>query len=287
MLTKGFIVRCLGREVTAFCFPAGRQLPCFDQRIGLFALCLPRATLHLPSIEKNGFMTWKEVFTSSIGKKIVMSLTGIFLVLFLIVHVGINACIFADLFDPLDDGAMFNKAAHFMGSTVLIRIMEVGLFAGIFLHIVQGLMLEASNRSKRKQGYAVPLGEKGSPWYSRAMGLLGTLILLFLILHLAHFWVKARITGVEPTIIDGKDMHDMFTLMKITFSQAWVVIVYVLGCISLAYHLLHGFQSAFRTLGLGNNRWMTIVQNIGIGYSILVPLLFALMPVAMYMGWVG
>jgi succinate dehydrogenase / fumarate reductase cytochrome b subunit len=232
-------------------------------------------------------MTWKEVFTSSIGKKIIMSLTGIFLVLFLIVHVGINACIFADLFNPLDDGAMFNKAAHFMGSTVLIRIMEVGLFAGIILHIVQGLMLEASNRSKRKQGYAVPLGDKGSPWFSRAMGLLGTLILLFLILHLAHFWVKARITGVEPTIIDGKDMHDMFALMKITFSQAWVVIVYVLGCISLAYHLLHGFQSAFRTLGLGNNRWMAVVQNIGIGYSILVPLLFALMPVAMYMGWVG
>ena len=81
-------------------------------------------------------------------------------------------------------------------------------------------------------------------------------------------------------------MHNMFNLMKVTFSELWVVIVYVLACISLAYHLLHGFQSAFRTLGVHNNKWMTIVQSIGVGYSILVPLLFALMPIAMYLGWV-
>ena len=237
-------------------------------------------------------MTWKQAFTSSIGKKLVMGLTGLFLIVFLIVHVGINACIFADLnvpvwpFDPSDDGAIFNKAAHFMGSTILIRILEVGLFAGIILHIVQGLMLEASNRSKRKQGYAVQLGGRGSKWYSRAMGLLGTLIMIFLILHLAHFWVKARITGSDD-MPEVEGMHNMFNLMKVTFSELWVVIVYVLACISLAYHLLHGFQSAFRTLGVHNNKWMTIVQSVGVGYSIIVPLLFALMPIAMYLGWVG
>jgi succinate dehydrogenase / fumarate reductase, cytochrome b subunit len=143
-------------------------------------------------------MTWKQVFTSSIGKKLVMGLTGLFLVLFLIVHVGINACIFADLnvavwpFDPSDDGAIFNKAAHFMGSTILIRILEVGLFAGIILHIVQGLMLEASNRKKRTQGYAVQLANRGSKWYSRAMGLLGTLIMIFLILGKSPHYRKRR-----------------------------------------------------------------------------------------------
>jgi succinate dehydrogenase / fumarate reductase cytochrome b subunit len=241
---------------------------------------------------KHSNMTWKQLFTSSVGKKVVMGLTGLFLILFLIVHVAINACIFADLnvpvwpFDSADDGAIFNRAAHFMGSTILIRILEVGLFAGILLHIVQGLMLEASNRSKRQQGYAVPLGNRGSKWYSRAMGLLGTLIMLFLILHLAHFWVKARITGDENMPeLDG--MHNMFQLMKVTFSELWVVVVYVAACISLAYHLLHGFQSAFRTLGVRNQRWMTLVQSIGVGYSVLVPLLFALMPIAMYLGWVG
>jgi succinate dehydrogenase / fumarate reductase cytochrome b subunit len=185
---------------------------------------------------------------------------------------------------------MFNKAAHFMGSTVVIRILEVGLFVGFLAHIVQGLVLEASNRSKRKQGYAVALGSVGSTWYSRAMGLLGTLLLLFLILHWWHFWVPARFTGHEQlteTTLGGKQMHDMFNLMKYTFSELWVVVVYVLACVSLAYHLLHGFQSAFRTIGIHNPRWMQLIRSTGVAYSILIPLLFAIMPVAMYLGWIG
>lgn len=238
-------------------------------------------------------MTWKQVFTSSIGKKIVMSLTGIFLILFLVVHVSINAMIFADLnvpvwpFDANENGEMFNRAAHFMGSTVLIRILEVGLFLGIFLHIIQGLMLEFDNRKKRgAQGYAVALGSKGSKWYSRSMGLLGTILLIFLIIHWWHFWIPARITGHEELREMG-EMHDMFSLMQFTFQELWVVVLYVLACISLAYHLMHGFQSAFRTIGLGNKKWLGIVQSLGFGYSIIVPLLFALMPIAMYLGWVG
>jgi succinate dehydrogenase / fumarate reductase cytochrome b subunit len=79
----------------------------------------------------------------------------------------------------------------------------------------------------------------------------------------------------------------MFNLMKFTFSELWVVVLYVLACISLAYHLLHGFQSAFRTMGLRNSRWMALVQSVGVGYSIIVPLVFALMPVAMHLGWIG
>ncbi|TAD82749.1 MAG: succinate dehydrogenase [Bacteroidetes bacterium] len=230
-------------------------------------------------------MTWKQAFTSSIGKKIVMALSGIFLILFLVVHVGINACIFAN-----DGGEMFNKAAHFMGSTVLIRILEVGLFAGFFLHIIQGLMLEAANRTRRKQGYAVAMGNKGSKWYSRTMGLLGTLVLIFLIIHWWHFWVPARFTGhPELTEVEynGVHMHNMYNLMMVTFKELWVVILYVLACISLAYHLLHGFQSAFRTMGLGSKRWLALVQSAGLGYSILVPLVFAAMPVVMYFGWLS
>ncbi|MCU0374188.1 MAG: succinate dehydrogenase cytochrome b subunit [Chitinophagaceae bacterium] len=242
-------------------------------------------------------MTWKQVFTSSIGRKLVMAFTGIFLILFLIVHVGINAMIFADLnlpiwpFDANENGVIFNKAAHFMGSTVLVRILEVGLFAGFILHIVQGLVLEADNRSRRgTDGYAVNLGNRGSKWYSRSMGLLGTILLIFLIIHWWHFWVPARFTGhaeLPNEVIAGVEMYNMFNLMKYTFQQGWVVVVYVLACISLAYHLLHGFQSAFRTVGLVSNKWLVLVQSLGVAYSIVVPLLFALMPVAMYFGWVG
>ena len=233
-------------------------------------------------------MQWSEFFTSSVGKKFVMGLTGLFLISFLIIHVGINACIFADLFDPNENGAMFNKAAHFMGSTVLIRILEVGLFLGIILHIVQGYLLEAKNRSARSVGYAVSMGNKGSKWYSRSMGLLGTIILLFLIVHIAHFWVKARITHtLAPVTYNGVEMHDMFSEMKAVFTQGWVIGLYVLGCISLAYHLAHGFQSAFRTVGVHNNKYNSLLITLGYAFSILVPILFALMPVAMYFGWVG
>jgi len=226
-------------------------------------------------------MKWSEFFTSAVGKKLVMGLTGLFLISFLVVHVGVNACIWAN-----DGGVMFNKAAHFMGATVVIRIMEVGLFIGIFLHIIQGYMLAASNQSKRKIGYAVPMGNKGSKWYSRSMGLLGTILLLFFILHWWHFWIPSRFTGVVETSIDGKEVHDLYTLMKVTFTELWVVIIYVLACCSLFWHLLHGFQSAFRTIGLHNKRFIKMVQTAGVGFSVIVPLAFAMMPVSMYLGWV-
>src|ERR1700754_5075820 len=100
-------------------------------------------------------MKWSEFFTSSVGKKFVMALSGLFLISFLVVHVGINACIFADILDDNDNGEMFNKAARFMGSSYVIRLMEIGLFAIFFVHIIQGYVLEAKNRSKRAVGYNV------------------------------------------------------------------------------------------------------------------------------------
>jgi succinate dehydrogenase / fumarate reductase cytochrome b subunit len=221
-------------------------------------------------------MTWKQVFTSSVGKKLVMGFTGIFLILFLIVHAGLNACIWAG-----DNGEMFTKGAHFMGSNWVPRILELGLFAGLILHIAQGLMLELANRSKRSVGYAVSYSE-GSKWYSRSMGLLGTLILLFLILHLYHFWLPNR---ANQGFLLGEEIN-LFEKMRLEFSELWVVIVYVLGCISLGYHLAHGFQSAFRTIGVHNKRYNTMLISLGYAFSIIIALIFAMMPVSFYMGWV-
>src|SRR3981081_1424586 len=116
-------------------------------------------------------MKWSEFFTSSVGKKFVMGLTGLFLISFLVIHVGINSCIWA-----MDGGEMFNKAAHFMGSTVVIRILEIGLFIGFFIHIIQGFVLTAQNKSRRSISYAVNYGNRGSKWYSRSMGLRGRLL---------------------------------------------------------------------------------------------------------------
>ena len=228
-------------------------------------------------------MTWAQIFTSSIGKKITMALTGIFLILFLVVHVGLNACMWAN-----DDGEMFNRAASFMGENVVPRIIEVGLFVFIILHIVQGLMLELQNRTKRGVGYAMNYGSEGSRWYSRSMGLLGTLILLFLIIHLIDFWIPSRF-GVMPeaTLSDGKHVHNLYALMQVRFQELWVVILYVLGCISLAYHLAHGFLSSFKTLGVHNKRYINLLNGLGVGFSIVVSLAFAMMPISFYLGWLS
>lgn len=235
-------------------------------------------------------MKWSEFFTSSIGKKLIMALTGLFLVSFLVIHVGVNACVFNDLsiFDPNDDGRMFNKAAHFMGSTVLIRILEIVLFAGFLLHIIQAYVLYVQNKSKRKIGYKIPMGTRGSTWYSKSMTLLGTLLLMFLIMHVSHFWVPSRVThDLTPVQYGDMNAHNLFERMVQIFQNPWVVVLYVLGCISLAWHLVHGFQAAFRTLGLSNKKYIRLVHSVGIGFSIIVPLLFALMPISMYAGWVG
>jgi succinate dehydrogenase / fumarate reductase cytochrome b subunit len=186
---------------------------------------------------------------------------------------------------------MFNKAAHFMGASYVIRIMEIGLFLGFFLHIIQGFMLEFQNRARRKQGYQVAMGSKGSAWYRKSMGLLGTLILLFLIIHIQDFWIPSRITYAstlgEVTYNNGAPIHDVFTKMLLVFSSGWVVIVYLLGCFSLAWHLMHGFQSSFRTIGVHNKKYVVMVKGLGIAFSIIVPLLFALMPISIYYGWVN
>lgn len=225
-------------------------------------------------------MNWSQLFTSSIGKKLVMALTGFFLVVFLLVHCYINANV---LFSNAEEN--FNRAAHFMGSNILIRIMEIGLFLGFILHIVQGYKLELQNRSSRTSRYAVTAGNKTSKWYSRSMAILGTLILLFLVLHLVHFWVPSRFGGLADVEYDGKSYHNLYAQMQDIFAVPWVVVVYLLGCFSLSWHLLHGVQSAAQTLGITSKNYYKTIKNIGIIFSIVVPLIFAMMPLFIHFGW--
>lgn len=213
-------------------------------------------------------------FTSSIGKKLVMGVTGLFLVSFLLVHCAVNSLIFFN-----DGGETFNAGAEFMGTNLLIRSMEIVLFIGLLLHVYQGLVLTFQNKSARPVSYAVQNGAANSKWYSRSMGLLGTLLLLFLIIHLKHFWVVSRFTD---HITSGEET--LFEEMKEVFENPVVVLVYVLGVISLCYHLLHGFQSAFQTLGLNHKKYTPLIKQLGLWYSVIVCLAFAAMPVAMFLG---
>ncbi|HVG17114.1 MAG TPA: succinate dehydrogenase cytochrome b subunit, partial [Chitinophagaceae bacterium] len=215
---------------------------------------------------------------------------GLFLISFLLVHVGLNATIFNDLplFNPEDNGSMFNRAAHFMGSSLVIRIMEIGLFAGLLTHIFQGYAIEVKNRSMRDQGYKIALGNRGSKWYGRSMALLGTLVFIFLIVHVAQFWVPSRIThDLEPATYGYTETHNLFLRMFEVFQNPLIVILYILGVIALAYHLFHGFHSAFRTIGVHNKKYLALLKTLGYGFTAIVAILFILMPVSMYFQWIS
>jgi len=217
-------------------------------------------------------MSEKSFFlSSSIGKKISMGLTGLFLISFLIVHVSVNSCIFIN-----DGGITFNAAAHFMATNPLIRLIEIGLFAGLILHIIFALLLTLENKKARPIGYLKINGAANSNWYSRSMGILGSLLLIFLVVHLAHFWIDTKIA-----VFSGKK-HNTFNEMKEVFSNWYIVALYLIGVGSLLFHILHGFQSAFQTLGLNHKKYTPIIKKIGIWFSIIVCLLFASMPVAIF-----
>jgi succinate dehydrogenase / fumarate reductase cytochrome b subunit len=216
-------------------------------------------------------------FSSSIGKKLIMGITGLFLILFLIVHVFLNSLIFFN-----DGGVTFNTGAHFMANNWIIRAGEIVLFVGLLAHIYQGFRLTFENQAARPVKYAAYNGKANSKWYSRSMGLLGTLLLIFLIVHLANFWVVSRFTGI-PTE-DALGQEDLYAVMVKAFQNPLIVLLYVLSMFSLAYHLLHGFASAFQTLGWNHKRYTPLIKGLGFWYSILIAVLFAAMPIAIYTG---
>ncbi|MCF2445886.1 succinate dehydrogenase cytochrome b subunit [Dyadobacter sp. CY345] len=222
-------------------------------------------------------MSWfTQALTSSIGKKVIMSLTGLFLISFLVIHATINAMIFYN-----DGGETFTHWGHFMGTNPIIRTLEIGLVLGFLIHIADGLWLTKNNNDARPVKYAVTNPSANSSWYSRSMGLLGTLILIFLVIHTSHFWIPNR----SNQFATGEELN-LYQMMLDIFQNIWVVIIYVLGCFSLFWHLLHGFESAFKSLGLYHLKYNGAIHVAGVAFSIVVPTLFALMPISIYLGWV-
>ncbi len=228
-------------------------------------------------------MARQGLFGSSLIKKYWMALTGLFLISFLVVHAAVNAMIYFN-----DGGVTFNKWAHFMGTNLIIRTMEIVLFLGLILHVVDGIILTRQNRAARPTRYAYSQPNANSKWYSRSMAILGILILLFLIVHLWHFWVPSRhiVGSLEPYGVDAAGQDNLFALMQLVFSNPVPVVIYILGCFALFWHLLHGFKSAFQSLGLNHRRYNGLIAGVGTAFSIIVPVLFASMPVSMYLGLV-
>jgi succinate dehydrogenase / fumarate reductase cytochrome b subunit len=223
-------------------------------------------------------MSWiTDTFGSSIGKKLLMSLTGLFLILFLVVHLIGNLAIFSD-----DGGLAFNSYAVFMSSFLPIKIVSYLLYLCILLHALFALILWIRNRKARPVRYAVEKANENSTWASRSMTLLGSLIFIFLIIHLKDFWWQYKFGGGYEFEIDANGNRDIYKLVVIQFQYTYVMVTYLIGLIALAIHLWHGFQSAFQTLGLNHHLYTPVIKVIGVLYAILIPFGFATMPVYVY-----
>ncbi|MGJ1203660.1 succinate dehydrogenase cytochrome b subunit [Sphingobacterium lactis] len=252
----------------------------------------------------------KPVLTSSLGKKLIMSLTGLFLCTFLIVHLIGNLQLFKD-----DAGYAFNNYAYFMTHFTPIKVVSYLLYASIIIHAVYALILTLKNKAARPIGYNQYDGKSNSAWNSRNMGILGTVLLIFIVTHMQNFWyqykfgttpyveyrteiatgnqeitqlddVPADYIGYLRTEDSGVELvksKDLYKQVAVTFQNPFLVGLYVLGMAALSFHLIHGFKSAFQTVGFNHRRYNGIIQAIGVWvFGIIVPILFAAMPLYFY-----
>lgn len=229
--------------------------------------------------DKKGWFV--DMMTSTIGRKVLMALTGIFLCLFLIVHLIGNLQLLKG-----DGGTAFNDYAHFMGSNPLIQTVSILNFTFIILHIVYSIILTRMNMQARPRKYAYSKPAANSNWRSRKMMALGSIILIFLIVHLVYFWGKMKLTHVAGLeLVDkvqGSDTLNLYALVKAAFSDIIMVVLYVVSMIALAFHLSHGFQSAFQTFGLNHVKYTPLIKVLGYAFAILIPLGYALIPIIMF-----
>ena len=209
---------------------------------------------------------------SSITKKIWMALLGLFLMVFLVVHLGINLCLLRS-----DGGQWFREAAHFMGANYIVKVFEVILFAGFIIHIILGGILQVKNWMSRPVQYKVS-NRSATPFLSKYMIYTGGIVLIFLIIHMMNFyfiklgWVQSQI----PFLANGEP--DFYETVRWLFIQPFYSILYIILMVVLAFHLNHAFDAAFQSLGLENKTYTPFIKRFGTIYSIVIPLGFIIIP---------
>ena len=223
-------------------------------------------------------MNWFiKILSSTLGRKLLMALTGLFLILFLVVHLIGNLQLLKN-----DNGEAFHVYAKFMTSNPVIKTISYVNYACFIIHALWALFLTIGNRKARgTQRYAVT--KNSSPWTSRNMGILGTLILIFLVIHLKGFWYEMHWGGIPTVNYDGEEVKDLYATVATAYAQLWYVALYVFSMMVLAFHLWHGFASSFQTLGLNHPKYNPLIAFVGKGFAIVVPALFALIPIWMYL----
>lgn len=210
------------------------------------------------------------LLTSSVGRKIIMALSGLFLASFLVVHLTINLFLFKS-----DAGREFDLYAEFMAKYPLVRPLEIVLFAGFVLHALLGLWLWLLNRRARPVKYHLHKTGETSELSSRIMWLTGIGIGAFLVFHIQAFFVTSRFITPE---------RSMYAIVAEAFKNPVTDIAYLVALFFLGYHLFHGFQSAFQTFGLRHARYKRLIEWAGAIFWLLIPLGFAAMPLYFYWG---
>ena len=217
-----------------------------------------------------------------------MAGTGLFLCLFLVGHLAGNL----QLLLPVKDGAAdtFNAYAHFMTTNPLVKILSYLTYFSILFHAVDGILLTIENRKARPVAYAYNNANANSKPQSRYMALLGTLILVFIVIHMVNFWARMHFGELPNVLVKGIDdpVKDLYTIVIVFFKHPdfglIASLLYALSMLVLAFHLSHGFKSAFQSLGIYHAKWTPVIKNAGLAFSILVPLLFAVIPLYIHFG---
>lgn len=209
-----------------------------------------------------------------------MSLMGLFLMVFLVVHLSINLLL---LVDPTRE--LFNTAAHFMGTNPFIQTFQWVLFLGFTIHIILGFVLQIQNWIARPKGYKVKATSEDS-FFSKYMIHTGVIILIFLGIHFVNFFFRVKIFHTVPDfILNGVNtgMEDMGIVVVELFQNPSYVIGYVIALIILGFHLDHGFQSAWQSIGVNNSKYTPFLKGFGHLYAIFIPLGFIAIPVVIYL----
>lgn len=216
-------------------------------------------------------MTWLWNFiSSSIGKKLLMALSGLFFCLFLLVHLTGNMLMFV--------GAdAFNAYSNFMSAATINKVLEVLMVILFLTHVYTSAVLTLENRAARPERYAMDVSAGRRTIMSSNMFVTGSIVLIFVIIHLVFF--KYGNWAVDPAATpDTKDMT-MYGLVVWTFSNVFWALAYTVAVVLLGFHLNHAFQSAFQTLGLNHNKYTPLIEKLGTLYSIIIALGFASFPV--------
>ena len=208
---------------------------------------------------------------STIGRKFLMALSAMFLLVFLLIHLSVN------LLSIFSEDA-FNTASHFMGYNPLIQfVMQPVLVAGVIFHFVMGFVLEMKNKNARPVKYAVANNSGNSSWSSRNMFISGAVILAFLGVHMYDFWMhEMNYKYVEALSINETRYWEE---LHAKFADLWRVIFYAVSFVLLGLHLSHGFQSSFQSIGARHPKYLKCVNTLGTWYSILIPLGFIVVAV--------